>query len=44
MSDTCPRCGSDSYSTSQEKERIDEGLVTFSFASECSNCGYYPHD
>jgi len=42
MSDSCPKCGSSSYSTSKEKERIDEGLVTYSFASECSSCGFCP--
>jgi predicted nucleic-acid-binding Zn-ribbon protein len=42
MADSCPKCGSSSYSTHKEKERIDKGIVTFDFFSECPKCGFTP--
>ena len=38
----CPECGSSSYSTHKEEDRVSEGIVTFEFHSECSDCGYTP--
>jgi len=40
--ENCPGCGSNTYSTHKEEDRVSEGIVTYSFFSQCSDCGYSP--